>query len=154
MNIYKVSASIIISLAFGASVASECEVSLPETGNLPESVRKAPAGFKWVGTEKLAAQVPEDGHWTGMGASHNYRDKFWWWRKGYRAQEETKPKLSITAKRLDGAAPPVHIPHATNAFGEGWHRILVGMEFPTDGCWLVVGNYHDNELRFVFKVGD
>jgi hypothetical protein len=31
--------------------------------------------------------------------------------------------------------------------------MLVGMEFPTSGCWEVIGRYRDQELRFVFGVG-
>jgi hypothetical protein len=154
MRPLKLSASIIMSVAFGASVASECKVSLPEVGDLPESVRKAPAGFKWVGTEKLAAQVPADGHWTGMGSEHDYGDKWWWWREGYRAREEIKPELSITATRLDDQAPSVFISHATNAYGDNWDRMLIGMAFPTAGCWEVVAAYRGHQLRFVFKVGD
>ena len=140
-------------LAWSTAHASECQVSLPESGDLSDLARKSPAGFMWVGTEKLAAQVPQDGHWTAMGPEHNYRDKWWWWRQGYQAKEETRPELSITAKRLDGPAPPVFISHATNAFGPDWDRMLVGMEFPTAGCWEVIGRYHGDELRFVFKVG-
>lgn len=77
MKRFRLFAWFVLSLACGATVASECNVVLPATGDLPESVRKAPAGFEWVGTEKLAARVPEDGHWTAMGAEHNYGDKFW-----------------------------------------------------------------------------
>lgn len=142
-----------IPIAWSTAHASECHVSLPETGELPEAVQESPEGFKWVGTTSLAAQVPQDGHWSAMGPEYNYRDKWWWWREGYRAREETQPKLSITAKRLDGPAPSVEISNATNAFGPGWDRMLVGMEFPTAGCWEVIGSYHDQELRFVFQVG-
>jgi len=89
-----------------------------------------------------------------MGADHNYRDKWWWWREGYRAMEETAPQLMILATRLDAPAPPVVISKATNAFGENWDRILTAMEFPSAGCWDVFASYHGEELRFIFKVGD
>ena len=153
MKFDKLLVALSIILAWSTAHASECKVSLPQSSDLPDSVKESPAGFIWVGTEKLAARVPQDGHWTAMGGEYNYRDKWWWWREGYRAKEETRPELSITATRLDGPAQPVFISHATNAYGEDWDRMLVGMEFPTAGCWEVVGTYHGHELRFVFKVG-
>lgn len=130
--------------------ASECEVSLPDRTDVPGWQLR---GFVWVGGLTLATMVPDGGNWTGMGPDHHYRDKWWWWREGYSAQEEHGPELSITARRLDGAAPAVLISHATNAFGKDWDRMLVEMEFPTAGCWEVIGRYHGHELRFVFEVG-
>jgi hypothetical protein len=143
-----------ILVAWNASHAIECAVSLPESSGLPDSLQNSPEGFVWVGTPKLAARVPADGHWTAMGPDYNYRDKWPWWREGYRANAEQKPALTISARRLDGDAPAVYLPDATNAFGPGWDRILTLMEFPSPGCWEVVGRYHGEELRFVFKVGE
>lgn len=139
--------------------AGECEVSLPDRNNLPDSLLSVPEGFAWVGSPKLAAKVPINGHWNGMGPERNYFDKWWWWRDGYRATEEADPELVVTATRLDESSPSVVIRNATNAFGPadesgpGWDAMLVGMEFPTSGCWEVVGQYRDQELRFVFEVG-
>jgi hypothetical protein len=139
--------------------AGECEVSLPHGNDLPDSLLSVPEGFAWVGSPKLAATVPINGHWKGMGPERNYFDKWWWWRDGYRATEEADPELVVTATRLDESSPPVVIRNATNAFGPanefgpGWDAMLVGMEFPTSGCWEVVGRYRDQELRFVFEVG-
>ena len=148
---YKGFVALAITLLVCATVhASECEVSLPDRTDVPGWQVK---GFVWVGDHKLAAMVPDSGAWTGMGPEHHYFDKWWWWREGYRAQDENEPELTITAKRLDGKAPEVVISDATNAFGKDWHRMLVGMEFPTAGCWEVIGQYHGHELRFVFKVG-
>jgi len=139
------------------SFAFECAVSLPEAHNLASSDLKPYKGFTWVGSPRLAAQVPENGHWIGMGPEYQFRDKWWWWREGYNAHDEGKPALEITATMLDGEAPPVHIPHATNAMSAHnpprWHRILTLMEFPTPGCWEVTATYYENELKFVFQVG-
>ncbi len=148
-------ASVMTLVAMGAALsANACEVSLPASIGLPDWL-EASEGFVWVGSPKLAAQVPKDGHWVAMGAEHNYRDKWWWWREGYRAVEETQPQLMILANRLDAPAPPVVIERATNAiFAPGRDQILTGMEFPTAGCWDVFASYRGEELRFIFKVGE
>ena len=150
-GVFLVVAILTLALSMPKSVA--CEVSLPEANGLPDFL-EASEGFVWVGSPKLAAQVPANGHWTGMGADHKFRDKWWWWREGYRAQDETQPELMILATRLDAPGPPIVKSKATNAFGENWDLILTGMEFPTPGCWDVFANYHGEELRFIFKVGD
>jgi hypothetical protein len=152
---------VILIVAIGyCTSASACEVSLPEAQNLPASELQPIEGFVWVGSPELAARVPQGGLWKGMGLDYQFRDKWWWWREGYSAPEEPVPELEITAIMLDGEAPTVHIPHATNAMEARdppgpprWHRILTLMEFPAPGCWAVTATYHGNELHFVFQVG-
>jgi hypothetical protein len=128
-------------------------VSLPPETD-PPPTQETQDGWAWVGSPKLAAHVPADGVWTGMGRQHNYRDKWWWWREGYRAADETQPELRILATRLDGSAPPVVIERATNAMLADVDLILAGMEFPAAGCWDVFASYRGEELRFIFKVGE
>lgn len=147
-----------IPIALGLSIgsaadAADCQVSIPAATGLPDSLEGTDTHV-WVGSPGLAALVPKDGHWTGMGADHNYRNKWWWWREGYRAIDETRPELMILATRLDAPAAPVVRTGATSAFGEDWDRILVGMEFPASGCWDIFASYRGEELRFIFKVGN
>jgi hypothetical protein len=137
-----------------APFANACEVSLPESSDLPAWTSNTPESFTWVGSPKLAAQVPKNGHWIGMGADHSYGDKWWWWREGYSAHADQRPELVIEATRLDAPAAPVLNSKATNAIlGSGLNLMLAGMEFPTAGCWEVLATYHDQQLRFVFQVG-
>ena len=90
-----------------------------------------------------------------MGPGHNYRDKLFWRREGYSEILESRPELTVSARRLDGPAPPLRVTRATNAhhkdFG-GW-AMLVMVEFPTAGCWEVTGQYKDQALSFVVQVG-
>ena len=147
-------AAVMTLVAMGAAPSAiACEVSLPASIGIPDWL-KASEGFVWVGSPKLAAQVPKSGHWTGMGPKHDYRDKWWWWREGYRAAEETQPELMVLANRLDAPAPPVVIQRATNAITANLDLILAGMEFPTSGCWDVFASYRGEELKFIFKVGE
>jgi len=154
MKIRLLFAVISIFLFWSNSYGAECEVALPGSDNLDSPEDPTWEGFVWVGSNDLAARVPRDGHWNGMGAKHHYGDKWWWWRAGYSARGEEIPELVISASRLDGPAPPVLIQNATNAYGPGWDMMLVGMDFPTAGCWEVIGKYHGHELKFIFKVGE
>ena len=100
-------------------------------------------------------RLSTSGAWHGMGPKHAYRDKLFWWRQGYSGRTEPRPELAVTGRRLDGAAPPAKVSGATNArhadFG-GW-AMLVMVEFPTDGCWELTGEYKGQTLSFVTKVG-
>lgn len=135
----------------------ECQVVIPQATGLPESLRDATFGsqrFTWVGTPRLAARIPYAGNWEGMGPKGKFGDKWWWWREGYNAREETQPELSITSRRLDvDEVTTTTSPFVTNAYGPGWDMILVLMEFPATGCWEVTGSYQGETLKFVFRVG-
>jgi hypothetical protein len=72
----------------------------------------------------------------------------------YKRRDQRIPdfsKLTVTAQRLDGPAPPPEIFKATPSFREqDWKAFLVGgINFPTPGCWKVSGRYEDDELTFV-----
>jgi hypothetical protein len=132
----------------------ECEVTVP-TMEQPDHTLSSTASHHWHGSNELAALIPADGQWAGMGPDRNYFDKFWWWRIGYVARgEEAQPDLTISATRTDGQALKVLITDATSGYGENWDAMLVGMEFPTEGCWKVTGSYQGHELQMTFRVGD
>ena len=111
----------------------------------------------WYGSSLLAAAIPKNGIWTGTGASRDFGNKFWWWRRGYSAREESKPDLKIIAVRLDGPHETFEISKATSGMGvDGdWDAMLVGMHFPSEGCWELRGRYNQTEeLIIVLKVQD
>ena len=132
---------------------SDCPVTVPDLES-PEGTLNSSRYHGWHGTNDLAALIPIDGHWNGMGPERNYFDKFWWWRQGYSAIKESKPNLIISGARLDGPAPSVLVTDTTSGFDENWNAMLVGMEFPTSGCWEVIGTYHGHQLKLILKVGD
>ena len=141
--------------AQSANPISDCPVTLPSESPVQGAPASDGPGWShaWYGSPRLAALLPENGHWVGMGAERNYSDKFWWWRSGYNAFEEPMPDLVISASLLDGSGPEVEIAGATSAFGGGGHSMLVGMEFPSAGCWKVRGAYKGaEELVFVLQV--
>ena len=138
-------------------LAAECPASIPGSFDLADTFKDRGPESAWVGSPELAALVPANAYWKGMGKDYNYRNKWWWWREGYSAHEEPLPALVITAIRLDGSTDPFRVDDATNALSLGPNDddlMLVGMEFPEAGCWEVIGSYGVEELRFVFEVGD
>jgi hypothetical protein len=115
---------------------------------------RPPASRFWFGDESLAVLLGTGGSWRGMGAEHRYRDKLFWWRKGFDGTTEPRPALVVTGRRLDGDAPPAVGSLATNAhhadFG-GW-AMLTTVEFPTSGCWELTGDYRGVRRPFVVLV--
>jgi hypothetical protein len=124
----------------GGAALAGCPVTLPSSSpvDVPSN-----SGFAWFGSEALAVRLPADGRWRGMGPSRNFFDKFWVWRRGYEARTETQPALTFAGVKLGGGEKPerMQIDGATNAYGDGWSQMLVGMEFPSAGCWQVTANY-------------
>jgi len=54
---------------------------------------------------------------------------------------------------LDATAPPLIVSKATNAYaGDIGSAMLVGVDFPTLGCWKITGQYKNSELSFVVWV--
>jgi hypothetical protein len=107
----------------------------------------------WYGTNQLWTWLDVDGTWEMAHDEHGLFDKSFWWRQGYDWQTETTPRLRVTGRRLDVPAPTVTSSNATNGFEESMGAfMLVGLEFPTGGCWELTGHYHSQSLRFVVRV--
>ena len=109
-----------------------------------------------VWKRRTAVLLSAGGKWRGMGPAHSYRDKLFWWRQGYDGSVEVAPELQVAARRLDGEGSVSTPPRATGAKHEdfgGW-AMLVGLEFPTAGCWQVTGKYRSETLSFVVEVGE
>jgi hypothetical protein len=111
-----------------------------------------PSSERWYGSETLAVLLPPGSNWRGMGPEHNYRDKLFWWSLGFKPGTESE--LRVTGRRLDGDSPAVDVSRTTNAYAAslgGW-TMLVGVEFPSAGCWEIVGDYLGQRLSFVVEV--
>jgi hypothetical protein len=137
---------------------ASCPVTVPQDPpfNAPEPyLSDAPFdGYFWFGSSSLWTMVPEDGIWYGL--PHNpggYTQKVFWWREGYIWNKEPEPALAVTGERLDASAPTLFASKATNAYaGDIGSAMLVGVDFPTLGCWKITGKYADAELSFVIWI--
>jgi hypothetical protein len=115
-------------------------------------------GF-WLGSEKLWTSRSKNGLWYGYwtnddsGKHKIYRDKVFWWRKGYDWRTEYPPQLKVSGKRLDAAVAPFYVDHANPAFLKN-PAMLTGVDIPTVGCWEITGDYKGDNLSFVVWVVD
>src|SRR5262249_32161378 len=111
----------------------------------------------WFGTDRLWTGLPMNGKLQGFpvdtGSGHpTISEKLFWWRQGYDARTEPRPKLTVTGERIDSPAPPLEVSPATNAIMRQTSSMLVGVGFPTIGCWQITGRYEGNELTYVIWV--
>jgi hypothetical protein len=111
-----------------------------------------PSADRWYGSEALAVILPPGGIWNGLGPERHYRNKLFWWSAGFRPGLEHN--LTVTGRRLDADAPPATVSRSTNAHSPslgGW-TLLVGVEFPSAGCWQILGEYLGQKLAFTVEV--
>lgn len=139
-----------------------CPVTRP---SVPPFVPPAPYPAKpgdeqvfWYGTDRLWTMLPRDGMWLGLHhyspTTPGYRQKIFWWSKGYSGLLDPTPNLTVTGKRLDGPAPAFSIANATNGGNQAWNSfMLVGADIPTYGCWEITGRLKSSKLKFVIWVG-
>ena len=109
----------------------------------------------WHGSPELWTAVPVDGMWPDLPYHRSvYSQKIFWWREGYAILDEPAPELVVTGRRLDTSVPLLLASRATNAGGADiGEAMLVGVDFPTLGCWEITGYYQGRELRFVVWLG-
>ena len=137
-----------------AVAPDSCPVTLspvrPFTPPVPYPALPPSADRFWYGSEALWVMPRVDGTWRGLRTDHGFRDKLFVWRVGFDGRKEQKPKLAVTAKRIDGDAPVFTRSTATNAYHPsfGW-AMLTGVEIPNAGCWKLSLQYREDTLSFV-----
>jgi hypothetical protein len=141
---------------FAASIPpADCPVTIPGKPlfEAPEPYSEvAPwPGIFWYGEEHLWTALQANGVWKDL--PHNpegYTQKIMWWSSLYVLKDELEPALVVTGRRLDAKAPALKFHGATNAFADDiGDAMLTGVDFPTEGCWEVTGQYKKSGLTFV-----
>ena len=138
-----------------SSAYASCPVTLPpSTFVAPTAVPGAagsPTYFSY-GTNDLSTNLPVTGNWAGLPSKpgEGYGQKIFWRSNLYDLSSEPFPALAVTGKRLDAQAPPMDVGRPTNGAG----AMLVGVSFPTLGCWQITGTYKGNTLSFVIWVSN
>lgn len=175
----QLAATIVIALALIASTATETvdetrAQSTPTADNVPTTCpvtklsrrpfippapwrdQKRPTEF-WFGTRQLWTVLHVDGTWKGLPHytpdDPTFRQKLFWWRHGDDARPEAEENLTVTGRRLDAPEPPLHV----DPIRSGWPRPdqtfkVVGVNFPTLGCWEIKGQYQNAQVTYVVWV--
>lgn len=141
-----------------ASSRESCAVTPPpqEAFVPPEPYSATPyLGHFYYGTEALWTSIPNNQTWEGLpyDPATGFGQKVFFQRAGYDWQAEPEPALTVNGRRLDAEAPPAIVSGATNGFNEDTQSfMLVGVEFPTAGCWELTAEYGEDTLSFVIWV--
>ncbi len=141
--------------AANRAAPSTCDVTVQPTPAFfapPPYPQSAPGfGSFWYGNDALWTILGDDGAWPALPRNaEGFRQKVFWWSRGFDGRSEARPNLTVVGRRLDGLESFTAGP-ATNArhddFG-GW-TILTGVDVPTAGCWELTGRYRGHSLSFV-----
>ena len=127
--------------------AADCHPTQPATTFTPPSpYPKEPAAVyhsAWFGTAAL---------WTMLRPSDRAdgrNQKLFWWSADFDATREPEPAISVTGRRLDGSGSFKIGSPGTNATADFGTAMLVGVEFPSGGCWQITGHYRGVDLSYV-----
>jgi hypothetical protein len=128
----------------------------PRAGSIPGA---GPHSF-WFGSPRLWTSLPDGGTWRCYRSAGSTRcfEKTLWWQQGWPASDAHKvPRLTVTARQLDGDAKSVPETTSEGLTGSPAHPeigafFVVGVQVPTPGCWEISGKLGDQELSFVIRV--
>ncbi len=133
-----------------------CPLTLPPNPSFipPGPYLKSLTGQFWYGSDSFWTSLPLDGQWNDLPHfPEGYTQKIFWWGVEFDLQSEPEPDLQVTGKRLDAPAPALEASRATNAYASDiGSAMLVGVDFPTLGCWEITGKYQNNTLTFVIRI--
>jgi hypothetical protein len=142
-----------------ATGLANCPLTKPDGSFTPPAEPGAdfvpPDGEAWYGSPFLWTLLDVDGEvWRGLPKSTlGLTQKTFWWRHGYRVQQEPRPEIYVTGRRLDGPGRFGFGPGTNASFGLGT-AMLVGIDIPDLGCWELTGRYGNETLSYVVWVGD
>jgi len=131
-----------------------CPVTQPPQPSFSPPIEiEAYEGLFWYGSPALWTILPLDGTWQELPHdASGYTQKFGFWREGFDAISEPNPALTLTGRRLDGAAATFTESDTTHGFDETGAFMLVGANIPTEGCWEFTAEYREASLTFVVLV--
>ena len=111
----------------------------------------------WFGSSGLWTMLDRDGEvWAQGDLPHDadgFSQKTFWWSAAWTPGAEPEPAITVAGTRLDGAGT-FEVSGGTNASADFGTAMLVGVVFPTAGCWQVTGRYRDATLSYVVSITD
>lgn len=119
-----------------------------------------PQSATWYGSEALAVMLTADGTLATTMPGASLAAKYFWYSRGLASggeisgyQPGSEAEFLATVERLDDGPNDAVISEPTNAGGEslGAWTILVGVDFPSPGCWKITGRFRGQTLSFVVE---
>jgi hypothetical protein len=97
-----------------------------------------------------------------VGSASGFRDPegpfpgktFWFSVHFLGGSKESTPAIGVTGTRLDGTGTFQFGNPGTNAGADFGSAMLVGVDFPTIGCWRLTARYRGFELAYVIQITD
>ena len=141
--------------------AGGCPVTVPDGLFHPPAPYLAdpPAVYQaqWYGNADLWTMIGAEGEvWHDLPSSRKgLGQKTWWWSVNFPGgSEESRPRIAVTAVRLDvpGSAPVRLAEQGTNGYADFGSAMLVGVDLPGTGCWQLTGTYKDHTLSYTVLV--
>jgi hypothetical protein len=140
--------------------AAPCAITAPQPVFVPPEpfLTRPPANYEseWYGTAHLFTmlrRVPEPlGPW--VAANGPFPDKTFWWSVDWVSRDELEPDITVTGRRLDGVGTFTYGHPGTNASADFGTAMLVGIDYPSVGCWELTARYRDATLSYVVQVID
>lgn len=128
--------------------AVDCPVTIASHGPF---VAGWPEAKTWHGSEKLAVILAADGTWPTTRPGHSISMKVFWYADGFQPGMEDEFTYSI--QRLGPGPDDVETDPATSAGGPnlGAWTILIGIDFPSEGCWRISGSFRGESLAFIVR---
>jgi hypothetical protein len=117
-----------------------------------------PASYRadWYGTAHLFTMVDRvptpKGPW--LSADAPLPDKTFWWSADWVPRNELEPAITVTGRRLDGFGTFTFGNPGTNASADFGTAMLVGIDYPSVGCWELTARYRQATLSIVVEVID
>lgn len=138
-------------------VIEGCPATLPpEPAFVPRSGLAPDQGHFFYGTDSLWTTLPSSGVWDALPQTEKgFTQKIFLWSEEFDINAEPQPSLTVTASLLDDKNPTpltvISSPATTGQHGDS-SFMLVGMDFPSTGCWQITGEYKSENLSFVVLV--
>jgi hypothetical protein len=135
-----------VSPAIGTDVCAVTQPNPPLAAPSPYPSSPPDGRSAWFGTPRLWTRLDPAGEiWKGTD------QKTFWWSSDWPGQRaEPEPPIRVMANRLDGPGTVTGLP-GTNASADdlGGQAMLVGIEFPSPGCWQLTAQYRGAVLSYV-----
>jgi hypothetical protein len=139
-----------------SSGQATCAVTKPIPRFVPPKpfLPSPPAYYRsdWFGSAHLWTMINRHGDvWDASALPHNpggLTQKTFWWVVDWTLANELSPAITVSGTRLDTPGTFSFSP-GTNAIADFGAAMLVGVDFPTPGCWQVTGRYRDAVLSYI-----